>query len=365
MALNETSLTQIIRAGLFGVLVFILAGCSRSEPEAQTKMTAGAVLLTGAGATFPSVLYNRWIVVYHNNNPKVTIKYASVGTDEGVRRFIGKNATEEERIDFGASDAAMSDAEIERADNNALMIPVTAGCIVLAYNLPGFQGQLKLSRRAYAGIFLGEIKKWNDPLIAESNPEVKLPNLTIVTAVRQDGSGTTFAFTKHLDAISEKWRSQFGLGTLIDWPGNAMRAKGNEGVAGLIGKSDGAIGYVGYEFARKIGLNTAALENKEDKFVKPSVESCRAALAAAEVPENLRIFVPDPSGVNSYPIVTFSWILLRKKYRDLETAKAVRELFQWSLQDGQRYSAELGYIQLPAAVAKKAQAALNSIEAER
>src|SRR5262249_8445565 len=167
--------------------------------------------------------------------------------------------------DFGASDAAMSDADINRADNNVLMVPVTAGCVVLAYNLPGFQGELKLSRKAYAGIFLGEIKKWNDPLIAQSNPGVKLPNLTIVTPVRQDGSGTTFAFTKNLDAISEKWRSQFGPATLVDWPGNAMRAKGNEGVAGLIGNSEGAVGYVGYEFARKLGLNNAALENKEGK----------------------------------------------------------------------------------------------------
>src|SRR5215471_15693741 len=363
MALNETSLTQIIRAGLFGVLVFILAGCSRSEPEAQTKMTAGAVLLTGAGATFPSVLYNRWIVVYHNNNPKVTIKYASVGTDEGVRRFIGKNATEEERIDFGASDAAMSDAEIERADNNALMIPVTAGCIVLAYNLPGFQGQLKLSRRAYAGIFLGEIKKWNDPLIAQSNPGIKLPDLTIATVVRQDGSGTTFAFTKNLDAVSDKWRSQFGPAALVDWPGNAMRAKGNEGVAGLIGNSEGAIGYVGYEFAQKLGLNTAALENKAGKYVKPSDQSCLASLAAADMPENLRAFVPDPKGPDSYPIVTFSWILLRKKYNS-DMAAALVELFRWCLQEGQRYSNQLGYVEVPTSVVEKAAAALNGIKAE-
>jgi len=360
------SRSQIIQAVFLGVLVvvLVLAGCSRSKPEAQTQVPAGAILLSGAGATFPSVLYNRWIVVYHDNNPKIIVRYASVGSGEGVRRFIGKNIAEEEKVDFGASDAAMSDMEIERADHNALMIPVTAGCVVLGYNIPGFRGDLKLSRTAYGGIFLGQITKWNDPLIAESNPGVKLPNLTITTAVRQDSSGTTFAFTKNLDAISEKWRSQFGAGTLVDWPGNAMRAKGNEGVAGLIGRSDGAIGYIGYEFARKIGLDTAALENKEGKFVKPSNESCRAALATAEMPENLRVFVADPKGVNSYPIVTFSWILLRKKYQNAQTAKAVRELFEWSLQDGQRYSPELGYIQLPAAVAEKAKAALNNIEAE-
>ena len=364
MAPNEKCLvasSQIIPAVLLVALVSILAGCSRSEPETQAQ-PAGAILLTGAGSTFASVIFDRWFAAYHDSHPKIIVKYAAVGSGEGVRRFIGKNVAEEEKVDFGASDSAMSDAEIARADDNALMIPVTAGCVVLAYNLPGFQGELKLSRRAYAGIFLGEIKQWNDPLIAQSNPGVKFPDSTIATAVRQDGSGTTFAFTKNLDAISEKWRSKFGPATLVDWPGNPMRAKGNEGVAGLIGKSEGAIGYVGYEFARKLGLKTAALENKDGKFVKASDETCRAALAGAEMPENLRVFVPDPKGADAYPIATLSWILLRKKYTP-ETANALRELFQWSLQDGQLFAPDLGYIQVPAAVAEKALAALNKIEA--
>jgi phosphate transport system substrate-binding protein len=363
MAVQKSTSSRTIAPVIFVGLLVILTGCSRSEPEAQAQLPPGAVLLTGAGATFPSVLYNRWFAIYHHNHPNIVIKYAAVGSGEGIRRFIGKNVADEEKVDFGASDAAMSDADIVKADNNALMIPVTAGCVVLAYNLPGFQGELKLSRQAYTGIFLGDIKQWNDPLIAQSNPGVKLPNLTIATVVRLDGSGTTFAFTKNLDAISEKWRNQFGPATLVDWPGNAMRARGNEGVAGLIGKSEGAIGYVGYEFARKLGLNTAALENKDGKFVRPSDESCVAALAAAEMPENLRVFVPDPKGANSYPIVTFSWILLRQKYNDAETAKALRELFQWCLQDGQRYAAELGYIRVPASVAEKAATALNRIRA--
>jgi phosphate transport system substrate-binding protein len=347
---------------LLSALVAFLAGCSKSKPqETDTKLPPGSILLTGAGATFPSVLYDRWFSAYHDSHPNTVIKYAAVGSGEGVRRFIGKNIADEEKVDFGASDAAMSDAQIASADNNALMVPATAGCVVLAYNLPGFPGDLKLSRRAYTGIFLGEIQQWNDPLIAQSNPGIKLPNRTIVTAVRQDGSGTTFAFTKNLDAISEKWRNQFGPATLVNWPGNAMRAKGNEGVAGLIGNSEGAIGYVGYEFARKLGLTTAALENQDGKFVKPSDESCGAALAAADMPENLRVFVPDPKGKESYPIVTFSWILLRKNYQNAETAKTLRELFLWCLQDGQRYASELGYVRVPALVSEKALSALNSI----
>src|SRR5262245_28354936 len=252
MAVKKSASSRIIAPVILVGLIVILAGCSRSEQEVQAKVPPGGVLLTGAGATFPSVLYNRWFALYNHNHPNIVIKYAAVGSGEGVRRFTGKNVAEEEKVDFGASDAAMSDAEIASADNNALMIPVTAGCVIVAYNLPSFQGDLKLSRKAYAGILLGEITKWNDPLIAESNPGATLPNLTIVTAVRSDGSGTTFAFTKNLDAISEKWRNQFGPGTLVSWPGNAMRAKGNEGVANLIGKSDGAIGYVRSE-ERRVG----------------------------------------------------------------------------------------------------------------
>lgn len=345
-------------------LLSLISACSRSRPEAQAKVATNAILLTGAGATFPSVLYNRWLVAYHDNNPQVSITYAAVGSGEGVRRFIGKNITDHERIDFGASDAAMSDEELANADNNGLMVPVTAGCVAVAYNLTGFQGDLKLSRKAYAGIFSGEIKRWNDPLIAQTNPGAKLPEMTISPVVRQDGSGTTFAFTKNLDATSEKWHQQFSAAMLVKWPGSPIRAKGNQGVAGAIAASNGRIGYVGYEFARKIGLDTAALENKEGKFVKPRPESCRAALAAAEVPEDFRVFVPDPQGKESYPIVTFSWILLHKKYKDPATAKALQELFQWSLRDGQRYASELGYIQLPTAIAEKAQIALKGIRSD-
>jgi len=344
------------------VFVALLAGCAKPTTNAaEPRLPAGSILLTGAGATFPSPLYNRWFAAYHQEYPQTFVKYTPVGSAEGVRRFIGNNISEDQRIDFGASDAAMQDVELAQADNNVLMVPATAGCVVLAYNLPGLEGTLRLSRRAYAGIFLGEIKNWNDPLIAQSNPGARLPDLTIVTAVRQDGSGTTFAFTKHLDAISERWRSQYGPATLVNWPGDAMRATGNEGVAGLIEKSQGSIGYVGYEFARRIALPVAMLENKEGKFVEPSAESCGAALATAQLPDNLRAFVPDPSGENSYPIVTFSWILLRQKYASAETATAVRDLFRWCLLEGQKYAPALDYLPLPASVAQKALVALNSI----
>ena len=348
----------------------LLTGCTNSKPPktaesavAETKedIPPGSTVIRGAGATFPSLLYKRWFSAYHGVHPDTYIKYASVGSGEGIRRFLGKELAEGEAIDFGASDAAMTDAQIQEAGNNVVMVPATAGCVVLAYNIPGFTGELKLSRDAYAAIFLGEIKNWNDRRIGGSNPGIRLPDLTIVTVVRQDSSGTTYAFTRNLDAISEPWRKQFGPATLVNWPGQAMRSMGNEGVAGLIEKSAGSIGYVGYEFARRIGLDYATLENKEGRFVKPSERSCSAALDTAEVPANLRVFVPDPSGTESYPIATFSWILLRKSYDNSQTADAVRKLFQWSLQDGQKYATELGYVPLPASLAEKSQNAVNSV----
>jgi phosphate transport system substrate-binding protein len=195
-------------------LIVLGVSCSSSKPSAD-KLPTGSVSLTGAGSSFDAILFNRWFTVYHDSHPSVFIKYLSVGSGEGVRRFIGQSIGDEEKVDFGASDSAMSDAEIARTNDNALMIPVTSACLVLAYNLPDFHGDLKLSRAAYAGIFLGQIKNWNDPLIAKSNPGVKLPNTTIATVVRQDASGTTFAFTNTLNVVSDRWRSLFGgAGTL-------------------------------------------------------------------------------------------------------------------------------------------------------
>jgi phosphate transport system substrate-binding protein len=343
------------------VLMAGLSGCSSDRANADVRVPAGGVLMKGAGATLPAPLYKQWFAAYQNGHPKIAIGYDGVGSGEGIRRFVGQNVSEEERVDFGASDAAMKDEEMAQVSKGVLLLPVTAGAVVLAYNLPDFDGDLRLSRKAYTGIFLGEIKNWNDRLIAETNPGKKLPKLTLATVVRQDGSGTTYAFTKHLDAISDRWRSRYGPATLVNWPGNAMRATGNEGVAGRIQQSIGSIGYVSYEFARKLGLKVAIIENKERHFVKPTEQSCEAALSAAELPENLRFFMPDPPGADAYPIVTFSWILLYSRYENAEKAKAVRELFTWCLRDGQTYASRLGYVPLPESVSARALVALNTI----
>jgi phosphate transport system substrate-binding protein len=345
-----------------GLLGSLLACSRQGSANPKPPVPPNGVLLQGAGATFPSPLYKQWFSTYQQTHPQTVITYDSVGSGEGIRRFIGRNVSDEDKVDFGASDAALQDNEISQVPDGVVMLPVTAGGVALAYNLPDVPQNLKLSRRAYVAIFLGEINNWNDPLIAAANPGVKLPKLTIVTVVRRDASGTTFAFTKHLDAISEKWRSQYGPSTLIDWPGNAMRAKGNEGVAGLLSHSIGGVGYVGYEFAHRYGLRTALLENKAGKFVKPDAESLLAALASAEMPENLRVYVPDPASPDAYPIATFTWILLRRNYGDPAKAPALRDLFAWTLGDGQRSASDLGYIPLPPEVVEKAQGALQSVK---
>ncbi len=352
----------LLALAVLGPLGNFLACSGEGTGKPTPAVPSGGVLLQGAGATFPSPLYKKWFAAYQQAHPQTVINYDSVGSGEGMRRFVGRDVTAEDKVDFGASDAALPDGDIVRVPEGVVMLPVTAGGVVLAYNLPDVPGELQLSRRAYAGIFLGEIKSWNDPLIAAANPGVKLPKLTIVTVVRQDASGTTFAFTKHLDAISEKWRNQFGPSTLVNWPGTAMRAKGNEGVAGLLSHSVGGLGYVGYEFAHRYGLQIARLENKAGKFVKPDEGSLLAALASAQMPENLRVYVPDPSGPDAYPIASFTWILLRKSYSDPSKAQALRDLFAWSLGDGQHYASDLGYVPLPAEVAQKAQAALQTVK---
>ena len=254
----------------------------------------------------------------------------------------------------------MKPKEMAKVSDGVLLLPVTAGSVVLAYNLPEVP-ELRLSRRAYTGIFLGEIREWNHPLIAETNPGIRLPRLTITTVVRQDGSGTTFAMTKHLDAISETWRARYGPATLVNWPGAAMRAGGNDGVAGRIKQSIGSIGYLNYGAARKAGLAVATLQNRDGGMVHPGDASGMAALSAVELPENLRLFVPDPAGRDAYPILTLTWILLYRTYPEPAKAEAVRDLFRWCLNEGQQQSNGLGYVVLPSNVAGKALNALQGI----
>lgn len=312
------------------------------------------VVLRGAGATFPAPLYKKWIDVYTKQHPWVAINYADVGSGEGTARFL------ERTIDFGASDAGLSDEQIASVRAGAKLIPATAGMVVLAYNLPGLGGPLRLSRDVYTDIFAGKIREWSDPRVRAVNPGLNLPRQTITLVGRQDSSGTTFAFSSHLAAVSAEWRDR--VGKVVDWPGHAMMARGNEGVASRIKLSQGSIGYVEYGFAKRLGLATAYLQNRAGRFVTPDAASGEAALTAvAQMPANLRAFLPDPDGEASYPIVTFTWLLLYGQYTELEKAAALKQFVDWALTDGQRYSGELGYIPLPSNVASLSRAALASV----
>ena len=342
---------------LLAVCGAILASAPRGD--AQSAGAGAKVVLHGAGATFPAPLYRRWIDAFSKENPGVAIDYQDVGSGEGIRRFLSGS------IDFGASDGALSDEQMARVGAGARLVPATAGLVVLAYNVPGLRGTLRLSRDVYAGIFSRAITNWSDARIRAINPDLALPNRSITLVARQDGSGTTFALTNHLSAISPVWRDQGpGIGYLVNWSGKAMLAKGNEGVASKIKMSEGAIGYAEYGFARRLGLAMAALENRAGRYVLPGEPSGRAALAAnaGQMPPNLRLFLPDPEGPESYPIVSFSWLLLYERYPDQGKGSALKRFVAWGLADGQQYGPDLGYIALPPEVVSLARAAVERVQ---
>jgi phosphate transport system substrate-binding protein len=335
----------------------IAGGASSACNGTNTGAAPGKVSqLQGAGSTFMAPLQKKWREEYQKRHPEVSLNYEAVGSGEGTKRFLAG------AVDFGASDAAMKDEDMTAVQRGAQLVPVTAGSIVLAHNIEGLGGDLKLKRDVYVDIFLGKITHWNDPRITAVNPGLHLPSDEIVRVVRSESSGTTFAFTNHLSAISEEWRDRGpGASSAINWPGNVMQANGNDGVAGRIKISKNAIGYVEYGFAERTGLAMAWLENKEGKFIRPHGGSGLATLLSYDMPDNLRIFFPDPEGKDSYPIVTYSWLLLYKKYDDPQKAAALKEYVNWCLPVGQEYSESLGYLRLPPPVVTRAMNALGGI----
>src|SRR5262245_12383627 len=324
----------------------------------QAPAAKGRIALRGAGATFPAPLYERWIETYRREHPEIAISYDAVGSGEGQRRFLA------DAVEFGASDAALSDEQLARVKVGARLVPATAGMVVLAYNLPGLNGPLRHGRDVYVDIFSGRIRTWNDPRIRGDNPGLNLPNRNITIVARQDSSGTTFALTNHMSAINRAWRDQGpGVGNLVNWQGNTMLARGNEGVAGRIKVSEASIGYIEYHFSKRLGLSVAQLQNKSGRFVAPDERSGQFALAASvkQMPSNLRLFLPDPEGEESYPIVTFSWLLLYDRYPNRDAAAALKSFVTWGLTTGQGLSRELGYIPLPAEVVSLSLAALDPL----
>ena len=312
-----------------------------------------SVKLQGAGASFPAPLYQKWFKDYSGAHPNVQVDYQSVGSGSGVKSFMDRT------VDFAASDAAMKTDDMAKVEGGVQLLPMTAGAIVLAYNLPEVPS-LRLSREAYTGIFDGKVKKWNDPMIVKENPGAKLPDQAINVIVRADGSGTSFVFTKHLSAISPEFEKAVGVNTMPNWP-VGTRSKGNEGVTASIMTTPGAIGYVEYGYAHSQDLHMASLQNKSGDYVAANTDSARAALASGEMPSDFIAWVPDPAAKDAYPIVTYTWIILYKKYNDKDKLEAIKELVNYGLTEGQKQSEALGYVPLPEPVVSKAQEAVKSL----
>jgi phosphate transport system substrate-binding protein len=329
-----------------------LAGCGGTD--AATTPAVSKVELHGAGASFPFPLYDRWFKEYVASHPDARVDYQSIGSGAGVTQFTNKT------VDFGASDAAMTDEEIAKVDTGVQLLPMTAGSIVLAYNLPDVSG-LKLPRKVYSAIFLGKITRWSDAAIAAANPGLRLPALPIGVVHRADSSGTTFVFTQHLSAISPDWEKGPGTSKSPNWP-VGIGAKGNEGVTASIQQTPGSLGYVEFGYAKLSKLAMAALENRAGAFVEPTTASGQAALTGAPLPENMRLFLPDPEGQDAYPIVTYTWLLAYKQYDKPGVAAALKQVVRYSLDQGQKVSEEMGYIPLPSAVVAANLQALDNIK---
>ena len=332
----------------------VLAVAALTAGLATVRAEADRTLVLGGGSTFAAPLFQAWIDTFEAQNPAIDVEYDVIGSGEGISRFLTGS------LDFAATDAPLTAEQEAGVEGGVTHVPVTAGMIAVAYHLPDdLEGALRLPRDVYGDIFAGRLTDWNDPRIAAANPHLDLPKRSIVVVGRLDGSGTTFAFTNHLDAVSAGWRaSGAGVGTRADWPGSAMLARGNEGVAANILRGYGTIGYVEYGFASRLGLPLALLENAAGEFVAPAAASGAAAIAAAPLPEDLKIELPDPEGEGAYPIVTFTWSLLRGADTGTPTGEAVRTFTGWAVGEGQGAAPDLGYVPLPAAVQERARLAL-------
>lgn len=317
-----------------------------------TAMSASAqtVTLNGAGATFPEPLYQRYAAEFAKQNPNIKINYQGIGSSGGIKQFTAGT------VDFGGSDAAMTDEQIAAVSKGVILVPTAGGAVSVIFNVPGVD-KLKLSRFTLPGIFTGQIKRWNDPKLVRDNPGVTLPNLPIRLAVRADGSGTTFIFTNHLAAIDASFRKLVGAGTAPKWVASPLKGKGNSGVAGVVKQTAGAIGYVENSFATNGKLETALLQNKKGQFVSPELANANKALSTFKFPSNFRVFEGDPS--DGYPVVGVTWLMIAKEY-DPAKATAIKKFVQWALTSGQKINSSLEYTQIPDAVAKRAIQVVNS-----
>jgi phosphate transport system substrate-binding protein len=305
--------------------------------------TASAqMMINGAGATFPYPIYSKWFDEYAKVDPSVRFNYQSIGSGGGQKQIMAQT------VDFGASDGPMSDENLAKAPGKLLHIPTVAGADVVAYNLPGSPA-LKLDADTIAGIFLGQIKKWKDPKITTLNPGVSLPDQEIVVVHRSDGSGTTYIWTDYLSKVSPEWKTKVGTNTSVNWP-TGIGGKGNEGVAGQIKQTPGALGYVELIYAVQNKMPYAEVKNATGAFVKPTIESTTAALATAAIPDDFRFSITNAPGKDAYPVCGATWILVYEQQKDAVKGKKLVEFLNWALTKGEEMAKDLNYAPLPAEV---------------
>ncbi len=302
------------------------------------------VLLNGAGATFPNLIYQQWIITYNQMTDGVELNYQSIGSGGGIRQFTDGT------VDFAASDAPMSEQELAAVNGNVIHVPTVLGAVVPTYNLEGVTERVRFTPEVLADIFLGKITKWNDARIASVNAGVSLPGTDIVVVHRSDGSGTTFIWTEYLSKVSGEWKSRVGTGKSVNWP-VGLGGRGNEGVTATVRQTPGAIGYVELGYALLNNLPAGHVRNRAGNFIEPTIESVTAAAAGAMdemgPDTDFRVSLTDPAGANAYPIASFTWLLIRREYEDAAKADALLDFIWWALTEGDEKAPELGYAPIP------------------
>ncbi len=312
---------------------------------------ADSLLINGAGATFPAPLYTKWFAEYHRLHPELAFNYQAIGSGGGIQQIT--NGT----VDFGASDAPLSDEQIAKIPD-VVHIPTVLGAVVVTYNAP--VKSLKLTPEALADIFLGKIATWNDPALAKLNPGVKLPDTAITVAHRSDGSGTSYGFTDYLSKVSPEWAAKVGKGTSVKWP-VGLGGKGNDGVTGLVKQNPGAIGYVELAYANQNKLPLAQLRNKDGHYLLPTLASTSASAAGVAMPADYRVSITNASGKEAWPIASFTYLLVHRDLADAKKGEALVKFLWWATHQGQKDAAPLDYAPLPAKVVHMVEKTIESL----
>ncbi|HXM95627.1 MAG TPA: phosphate ABC transporter substrate-binding protein PstS [Candidatus Dormibacteraeota bacterium] len=351
-----------------GKLLIFVAFCSLAvylvssiDLAEQTVLAQSTLLINGAGATFPYPIYSKWFDEYHKKYPNIQINYQSVGSGAGIKQVT------EGTVDFGASDGPMNDDQLkayrDKYGYGILHFPTVLGAVVPTYNIPGVKAALNFTPEALAGIYLGQVTKWNDPAISAANKGVNLPGENIVVVHRSDGSGTSYIWTDYLSKVSDEWKTKVGKGTSVNWP-VGLGGKGNEGVTGLVKSTPNSIGYVELIYAAQNNIDYGAVKNASGAFVKANLASVSAAAssAAKEIPDDFRVSITNAPGKTAYPISSFTWLLIPEKFSDAAKRDAIKGFLKWALTDGQSYVENLSYAKLPKEIVAKESKVINSIQ---